>query len=82
MSPNQRIIGIIEDDDSVRRALGRLLRSAGFDVATFVSAEEFLQAQAAPDCLVLYVHLPGMNGLDALPVEFAPRRAPVLQSSS
>jgi FixJ family two-component response regulator len=59
-------IGIIEDDDSVRRAIGRLLRSAGLAVETFASAEEYLQAGGRPalGCLIVDVHLPGRSGLD------------------
>ncbi len=57
---------IIEDDDSVRRALRRLIRSMGFEVETFATAEEFLDSSEPmfPSCLILDVHLPGMNGLD------------------
>ena len=56
---------MVEDDDSVRKALGRLLRSAGLAADTYASGEEFLKAMPLrlPDCLVLDLHLPGMNGL-------------------
>jgi FixJ family two-component response regulator len=59
-------ICIIEDDDSVRRALGRLLRSVGLGVESFATAEEFLQcfARTQPSCLILDVHLPGLSGLE------------------
>jgi FixJ family two-component response regulator len=55
---------VIDDDESVRRALGRLLRSSGLKVESFATAEEFLQAAAGPlpGCLVLDVHLPGLSG--------------------
>jgi FixJ family two-component response regulator len=61
-----RTVSIIDDDDSVRRALSRLIRSAGLPVETFASAEEFLQAagRAAPRCLILDVRLPGLSGLE------------------
>jgi FixJ family two-component response regulator len=71
------IIAIVDDDASVRRALQRLVESAGYTVQTFASAREFLawlpQGQAA--CLVLDVHMDGMSGLDlqqrlAVPVIF------------
>lgn len=57
---------IIEDDESVRRALRRSIRSLGFDVEAFATAEEFLDSMEPifPSCLILDVHLPGMNGLD------------------
>ena len=66
MSQNRLAIAIIEDDASVRRALRRLFRSVGRDVATFATAEEFLQAAGppAPACLILDVHLPGLSGLE------------------
>lgn len=71
------IIAIVDDDASVRRALQRLVESAGYTVQTFASAREFLdwlpQGQAA--CLVLDVHMDGMSGFDlqerlAVPVIF------------
>jgi FixJ family two-component response regulator len=59
------VIAVIDDDASVRRALQRLLQSAGFTVETFATAHEFLDAdyRAQTACLVLDVHLPGMSGL-------------------
>ena len=59
-------IGVVEDDASFRRALQRLLGGAGFTVATFASAEEFLasNSSAVTACLVLDIHLGGMSGLD------------------
>jgi len=59
-------VAVVDDDLSVRKALERLLRAAGFDAVTFASAHEFfysLEAQR-PDCLVLDLHMPGMNGLE------------------
>ena len=60
------MIGVVEDDSSFRRALGRLLSAAGFSVAAFASAEEFLASESAGEtaCLVLDVHLGGMSGFD------------------
>ena len=59
-------IGVVEDDPSFLRALGRLLGAAGFCVAPFASAEEFLASDSAGamSCLVLDVHLGGMSGFD------------------
>jgi FixJ family two-component response regulator len=56
----------MEDDFSVRQALSGLLRSAGWNVEVFDSADQFLKRprRAAPCCLVLDVGLPGLNGLD------------------
>ncbi len=57
---------IIDDDLSVREAVGRLVRSAGWKVETFASAHEFLASPWAdvPSCLILDVQLPGVSGLD------------------
>ena len=58
------LIVVIEDDTSFRTALGRLLRSWGFRVEGFASAEDFLIARSGAHCLVVDLHLGGMNGLD------------------
>ena len=52
---------IVDDDASVREAVGRLVRSAGWKVETFASAQEFLASPWAdvPSCLILDVRLPG-----------------------
>jgi DNA-binding NtrC family response regulator len=57
---------IIDDDASVRDAVGRLVRSAGWRVETFASAQDFLTSSWAdiPSCLILDVRLPGLSGLD------------------
>ncbi len=56
----------VDDDPDVRRALQRLLKTAGFRVETFASAEDFLKSGhcRAPGVLVLDMRLPGMNGAD------------------
>ena len=65
MRPTRSMVVVIDDDESVRRALRRLIRSAGLTVATHRSAEEFLaDGGAPPACLILDVRLPGMSGLD------------------
>ena len=58
-------VAIIEDDDSVRQALSFQLRTAGFDIAAYTSAEELLEASDARefDCVVADIYLPRMNGL-------------------
>ena len=60
------IVLVVDDDVSVREALGSLIRSAGLKVETFASAQEFLSRPRAdaPSCLVLDVRLPGLSGLD------------------
>ena len=59
-------IAVVDDDASIRRALRRLLQSAGFTVETFATASEFLDADywAQTACLVLDIHLPGMSGFE------------------
>ena len=60
------MICVIDDDDSLLRALRRLLDATGFRVETFSSAEQFLESdhRGRADCLILDVHLGGLSGLD------------------
>lgn len=55
----------MDDDQSVRRGLRRLFKSAGYDAETFASAEDYLARELfeGPTCLVLDVRMPGLNGL-------------------
>jgi FixJ family two-component response regulator len=55
---------IVDDDDDVRAALRRLLRSMGHDVQVFASAEAYEEAPAAADCLIVDLRLPGLNGFE------------------
>jgi FixJ family two-component response regulator len=66
MTETPAIVFIVDDDASVREALGRLMRSAGLRVEAFASAEAFLNRARtdAPSCLVLDVQLPDLSGLD------------------
>ncbi len=59
-------IYVVDDDTSVRDAVGRLVRSAGWKVETFASAQAFLAScwSDVPSCLILDVQLPGLSGLD------------------
>jgi FixJ family two-component response regulator len=63
---NDAVVYVVDDDESVRRALSRLMRAAGLEAKAFPSAQAFLE-HPAPDrtaCLVLDVRLPGPSGLD------------------
>jgi FixJ family two-component response regulator len=62
-----RLISVVDDDHSVRRALRRLVRFAGFTAETFASAEDFLSSASLvrTACLVLDIHLNGgMSGFE------------------
>jgi FixJ family two-component response regulator len=60
------LIAVVDDEESVRKALQRLIRSAGFDVETFPSGAEFLTSMQhhEPACVILDLHMPGVNGFD------------------
>ncbi len=60
------VVYVVDDDASIRRALERLLRSAGYCALTFSSGEEFLRSTITPGegCVILDIRLPGMNGLE------------------
>jgi FixJ family two-component response regulator len=61
----KNLISVIDDDESVRRTTSRLIESFGFRAAAFESAESFLSSGHLKDtsCLIVDVHMPGMNGL-------------------
>ena len=65
-TPTNAVIAIVDDDPSAREGLESLIRSAGWSVETFVSAQEFLSRRGgeAPSCLILDLQLPGLSGLD------------------
>ena len=60
------VISVVDDDESIREATKTLLRSAGYSVGTFASAEHFLDSGALgeTECLIVDVRMPGMSGLD------------------
>ena len=61
-----KTVAVVEDDESYRLAIQRLLKSAGFSVQTFTSAEHFLDSgsQRETGCLIADIRMPGMSGLD------------------
>jgi FixJ family two-component response regulator len=66
MTEGEPIVFIVDDDASVRRSTERLIRSAGLEVQSFISAREFLSNPRPdrPACLVLDVRMPGLSGMD------------------
>jgi FixJ family two-component response regulator len=65
-APVQTLVGIVDDDASVRKGLARLVTTAGYRVEVFASAREFLERPRPEDlsCLVLDVRMPGLTGLE------------------
>ena len=59
-------VAVVDDDESVCRSFSRLLRIAGFQPVTYLSAEDFLEDSKRPrfDCLVLDIQLDGISGLE------------------
>src|SRR6266705_5952952 len=64
MSRARELVCVVDDDQSVRRGLGRLLKSAGYVAETFSSAEDYLAREIFEGsiCLVLDVRMPGLKG--------------------
>jgi FixJ family two-component response regulator len=65
-APLQTLVGIVDDDASVRKGLARLVTTAGYRAEVFASAREFLERPRLEDlcCLVLDVRMPGLTGLE------------------
>src|SRR5438132_4667291 len=65
---DRAVVSVVDDNASLRRSVRNLLRSVGFRVETFASAEEFLRSSERGNtgCLVLDLRMTGMSGLDLL----------------
>jgi FixJ family two-component response regulator len=65
-SAETKLVAVVEDDELVRSAVRLLLEAAGLSVATFGSAEDFLESTELVDvvCLIADIRLPGMSGLE------------------
>jgi len=68
MLGDKKHVYIVDDDESVCRSLKLLLETFGFEVSTFLSAEEYFSTVPNSDlgCLVMDIHMPGLNGWEAL----------------
>jgi FixJ family two-component response regulator len=66
VAPQRPLIGIIDDDQSLRTALVRLIRSLGYGARDFTSAEEFMESGALGECscVIADVQMPGISGID------------------
>lgn len=66
----RRTIAVVDDEDSVRKALERVLRASGMQVVTFPGGSEFLHALQtfSPQCIVLDLHMPKLSGFEVLEV--------------
>src|SRR6185369_5428522 len=66
MTSSSPIVHVVDDDDSVRTAVARLLRAAGYEVRVHASAGDFLLNRQSdrPGCVILDVRMPGPSGLD------------------
>ena len=65
-TPSETLVGIVDDNPSVRKAMARLVKAAGYRVEVFASAREFLARPQEEDlrCLLLDVRMPGLTGLE------------------
>jgi FixJ family two-component response regulator len=79
MDSTRPLISVLDDEPQFCKALARLLKTHGFEVVTFTRGEEFLDACASrvPNCLLLDLHMPGLNGFEVLE-HIAARHVPVL----
>lgn len=68
MNRLQPFIAVLDDEPQMGKALGRLLKTHGFEVVCFTQGAELFDACASrlPDCLLLDVHMPGISGFDVL----------------
>jgi FixJ family two-component response regulator len=66
MTGSHILMAVVDDDESVRKAVARLLRVSGYDVELFAGGGEFLESlkTSIPDCVVLDVQMPVVDGLD------------------
>ncbi len=66
MNRKRPFVAVVDDEEPVRRALERLLRSSGIETRAFASGGAMLEdlARREPDCVILDLHMPGMSGFE------------------
>jgi FixJ family two-component response regulator len=66
MNNDPSLVAVVDDEESVRKALGRLIRSAGYAVEMFGSGAEFMQSlkRTRPDCVVMDLRMPVLSGFE------------------
>ena len=62
------LVAVVDDEEPVRKALGRLLRASGLETESYSSGQAFLGSldEKPPDCVILDLHMPGLGGLQVL----------------
>jgi FixJ family two-component response regulator len=81
VTKTRSLIAVVDDEEPIRKALGRLIRSAGMDVETYPSGAELLESFSArrPDCIVLDLHMPIVNGFEVQTrIAASGKRVPVI----
>jgi FixJ family two-component response regulator len=66
VSKTRPLVAIVDDEEPIRKALMRLLRSGGLDAESFSSGSDFLESlpNHQPDCVVLDLHMPVVSGFE------------------
>jgi FixJ family two-component response regulator len=79
------LISVVDDDEGMRRSLDALVRSLGYHVATFRSAEEFLSSaeRQKSSCVISDIQMPGMSGIELMAeIGASPAAVPVILISA